>query len=313
MILLNWSGGKVFEVADQQVFHPVLDIAGTAAATVFLPDDPSAHVADHLGGQLHNMERVHRDGGRGQHAASRTGVGAAHVDDHDPHPLPPCWSGLVQPVGGVLGAAALDLPQQALITVDVDEAGVPAISGQHVAPGGGVMPELRSAPAGLIDAQHAHRCHLLAQHRIGPAGERLVRGWPGHRALGSRIRDCHPQLADQMRGVLPHPLDQPGRGGISGADSVNVARPQPPLSQRHRRFSHITSTWALPRIPADHDRSRGRVVTCSCTRRAATEHSGQRGADSRSVASHTVNPPSGSTSTSTTLTPCIPNRAEAMS
>ena len=126
----------MLQVPDEQVLDAVLGVAGAAAAPVLAADYPAAHVAGHFHGQVDDVEQVHRDPRAGQHPAHRGRIDRAHVDRDDPDRVPPGGGGLRQPVRGVIGGAALHLPQQALIPGQVEKAGVPPVCEQQVFPCG---------------------------------------------------------------------------------------------------------------------------------------------------------------------------------
>ena len=126
--------------------------------------------------------------------------------------MPPGRTSLVQPVGRIAGGAAFDLPEQALLAVDVDEPGVPAVGQLHIFTSVGVGGEPRAAATSLVDAQYPHRRQRLLQHRIGLRGERLMDRRPGQPRLLRGDRHRHPQLAHQVRAVVAKPGRQPRPG-----------------------------------------------------------------------------------------------------
>ena len=85
--------------------------------------------------RLHNAEQVRGQNRAGQHPADRRSVDAAQVDAHHPDRVPPRRGGAGQPVRGVIGGAALHLPQQPLPASQVEEAGVPPVREQRVLAG----------------------------------------------------------------------------------------------------------------------------------------------------------------------------------
>ena len=129
----------------------------------------------HLDGQLDHVEQVLGKPRTRQHPAHRRGVDGAHVDHGDLDPVPPSRAGLPHPVRRVIDGASLDLPQQALIPGQVDEAGMPPVREKHILPAVLIGPPAGPAAAVLIDPQIRHRRHRRDQHRIGAPGEGGVR------------------------------------------------------------------------------------------------------------------------------------------
>ena len=206
---LELLGAEMFEVADQQVLDAVLGVLGPAAAAVLLADGASADVADHLRGQLDHVEGVDGHCGVRQHPAYGGSVDGAHVDDHDLHLPPPGGAGLVQPVSGIVCGAAFDLAEQALLTVDIDEPGVPPVRQHHAGASVRVPGEPGPAPAGLVDTEHPHWSHRNRQHPLSVVGEGLVGRRPRQPAHPRRDRHRRAHLSHQRCGLLPQPLSQP--------------------------------------------------------------------------------------------------------
>lgn len=95
---------------------------------------------------------------------------------------------------------------------------------------------------------------------------------------------------------------------MPGSDSVNVLRGQAATRHSHRRFTHTTPAWPPPWAT-----SAGRVATHSLTCADAVLHTGHTRASGSAVTSHTVRPPPGSSSTSTTSAPSSANSRDAIS
>jgi hypothetical protein len=147
MILANWPGDRCSRFAHRQVLDAVFGVAGPAAAPVLAAGHAAAHVAGHLDRQVHDVEQVHRDPRARQHAAHRGGINRAHAGRDHPDGVPPGGGGLGQPVRGVIGGAALHLPQQPLTAGQVKEAGMPPVGEQQVLPGLlGLCPASQSSP-----------------------------------------------------------------------------------------------------------------------------------------------------------------------
>ena len=161
---------------------------------------------------MNDVEQVHDELRAGQHAAHRRGIDAAHVDRDDPDRVPPGRAGQRQPVRGVIGGAALHLAQQPLVPGQVKEAGVPPVRQQHVLPGVLIQPPLGTTAAVLVDAQVRDPGGRLLQQRIGPGGERVMRGRPGHAVAPGRLRRGDPPLGDLVSGLVPEPLRHPAPG-----------------------------------------------------------------------------------------------------
>ena len=107
------------------------------------------------------------DGRARQHPPDRGGEDRAHVDGDDLHRVAPGRRGAGQPVRGVIGRAALDLAEQALVPVQVVEADVPPVRELHVFPGIGVLPPAGPAAAVLVNAQVSDRGRLFLQDLAG--------------------------------------------------------------------------------------------------------------------------------------------------
>jgi hypothetical protein len=196
----------VFQVPHQQALDAVLGVARPAAAPVPGADHPAAHVPDGLDGELHDVEQVHGEDGVRQHPAHRRGVDAAQVDAGHPDRVPPGRGGPGQPVRGVIGGAALHLPQQPLLAGQVKEAGVPPVREHGVLPSLLIDGEPRPAAPVLIDPQVRHRSRVLVQYRVRRGGERIVHHRPGDPGVPGRLRRGDPPLSD-LTGRLPA---QPG-------------------------------------------------------------------------------------------------------
>ena len=221
--------------------------------------------------------------------------------------VPPGGGGLGQPVRGVIGGAALHLPQQPLIPGQVKEAGMPPVGEQHVLPGFLIVPPPGPAAAVLIDPQVRHRRGRLLQHRARGGGERRMRHRPGDPALPRRLRHRPPALG-ASRPVLTQPLRHPAPrqhlrqrlGERTARAGRNPALP-PPLHPHHADL-----------VPAIANISRP-VTTCSLTCSDAVSHTGHTRAPGSAVTSHTVRPPPGSSSTSATPAPSSANSRDAIS
>ena len=191
-----------------------------------------------------------------------------------PAPPRPSGPGRSQPPRGVVGGAAVHLAQQALLAVQVEEAGVPPVGRQGVLPGllidGGPGP----AAAVLVDARVRHRCRWLVRRRVRGGGERVVRGRPGDSGVPGRLRRSDPPFRGLMGGLLAQPgRDLRHRGGSCGTGSVNVLRGQAGLPHLRRTMTHRRSTGSPARRA-----SRGRASTISCTRSETAPHSGHAAA-----------------------------------
>ena len=151
--------------------------------------------------------------------------------------VPPGRGGPGQPVRGVIGGAALHLPQQPLPAVQVKEAGVPPVREHDVLPGLRVGGEPRPAAAVLIDAQVRHRGRGLVQQRIRRGGERIVHHRPGDPGVPGRLRRGDPPLGDLSAGLLP----QPGRD------------PAPRRQGRHPLGERLARAFRVAALPPDLD------------------------------------------------------------
>ena len=132
-------------------------VAGPAASAVLSGDLVAAYDGDRLVGGLHDVERVDGDLGVGQPGADAGAVGAAHVDGHDPHRLPPAAGLAGQPADHVAAGPAGGLAEQAGGPADVHEPGLPLVGKQLPGAGVRVPAQPAASPAGVIDAQHRHR------------------------------------------------------------------------------------------------------------------------------------------------------------
>jgi len=258
--------------------------------------------------RLHDAERVRGQNRAGQHPADRRSVDAAQVDAHHPDRVPPRRGGAGQPVRGVIGGAALHLPQQPLPAVQVDEAGVPLVREQRVLAGLLIDGEADPAAAVLVDAQVRHRDGRVFHSTSARAANASC-------ATGQEIPACRAASA----GVIPRPVTSRAacsrsravirhRGGRAGTDPVNVLR-------GHCWLSHLRRTLTQRRFTTSPARrtSRGRVTTVSCTRSETVPHSGQAATSAHAVTTHTSMPPSGAASTPVTCRPSTPNSADAVS
>ena len=298
----------MLQVPDQQVLDAVLGVAGAAAAPVLAADYPAAHVAGHFHGQVDDVEQVHRDPRAGQHPAHRGRIDRAHVDRDNPDRVPPGGGGLRQPVRGVIGGAALHLPQQPLIPGQVKEAGVPPVGEQQVFPG-----LLIDAPPG-----RPRRCSSMptcatgagACSSTGPAAAANASC-----ATGQEMPTCRaasdgvmPRLATSVPACSRSRRVRRQRGGTCGTRSVKVLRRQPGASHFQRRLTHHTGTGSPPRRT-----SRGRASTVSCRRSETVPQSGHAAATGSPVTAHTSSVPSGSACASVTCKPSTPNSTDAVS
>ena len=205
------------------------------------------------------MEVVHRDHRVGQRGADGGGVAGVRVDHHHLDPGPELGGAGGQP-GLHRGAGpAVDLPQQGLITGDVDEPGLPRIRAHPPDPAVVMVPvgqPPRPPEPGLVHAQHPRRLGL----------DQLDRAVHDHRALHRRPR--HPVRRSDL-GLVPPVLDrhrqrrpQPGRRAHPGRHLRDLLGERLPrtasVRHRQRRLRHCTAANSPP-----HGRSRGRVSTQS--------------------------------------------------
>lgn len=128
-------------------------------------------------------------------SADRFGVHRGRIDRDEQHRLPELDALLLEPVHDALAGASFPLPQQPLITVQIDEAGV---VGVHSSPplGVAVLDPAVLTPAGLIDAQHC-RGFGCGQQRVGVLDERRVRGRPRHPVDISDLGDATGRITDR--------------------------------------------------------------------------------------------------------------------
>jgi len=180
-----------------------------ATPAVGVEGDPTPHRGECVVGELDQMEVVDDQHGVGEQVAGdRGGVGGRRVDHHVGDPGPEGLTLAVQPLADRRTGAPFDLSEQALITGEIDEAGVPGV-GAHPAATDLVAGPARLAAAGLVDAQHRHR-RRVTQHRLGVGHEGGVRGRPGHpRTVGDldhragRVPDAPADLGPQPCGGAP--------------------------------------------------------------------------------------------------------------
>ena len=197
----------------------------------------------------------------------------AHVDRGDPDGGPPGGGGLCQPVRGVIGGAALHLPQQPLIPGQVKEAGVPPVGEQQVFPGLLIDAPPGPAAAVLIDAQVRHRRRGLLQHRVRRGSERRMRDRPGHLRVPGRLGRRDPPLRDLRPGLLPQPSRQ-------AAPRRHLRHPLGERLARAARLIALPAALDPPRRTRSPPRrtSRGQASTVSCRRAETVPHSGHAAA-----------------------------------
>jgi hypothetical protein len=135
--------------------------------------------------------------------------------------------------------AAFHLAQQAVLAVQVEEAGVPPVGQQGVLPGLLIDGEAGPAAAVLVNAQVRHRRCGLVQEGVRGGGERVVRGRPGDPGMPGRLGRGNPALADLVGGLLAQPGRDPAarrhgwhRLGERLARAPRVAAFAPYLTQR---------------------------------------------------------------------------------
>ena len=119
--------GQPFPPAQQQPPVRPGRVGLTAAAIEQVAGDALTHRGHRLVRQHDQVEVVHRDRGVGQRRADRGGVAGVRVDHHHLDPGPELLGAGGQPGLHRGTGAAIDLPQQRLITGDVDEPGLPRI------------------------------------------------------------------------------------------------------------------------------------------------------------------------------------------
>lgn len=158
--------------AGEPVAQFPLAVALAAAPAAVGHGDPAADLGEGLVRQLHQVEVVHDQGGLRQDLADRRLEDRAHVDRDVPDRVAPGLVAVGQPGDDRLGGAAFDLPEQALLAGQVDEADVPTVHGGLPDPGGLVGDPSRPASADLVDTERLHRLGLGRQHRPGVTGER---------------------------------------------------------------------------------------------------------------------------------------------
>ncbi|MCU1628758.1 MAG: hypothetical protein JWP64_3707 [Pseudonocardia sp.] len=229
------------------------------------------------------MEVVHRDLRVGQGRANGGGVAGMRVDHHHLHPGPELGRAGGQPGLDRGAAPPVDLPQQGLVTGDVDEPGL-----SH---GSGRRHRLR---LGQLDrAMDRHRSlHRRPRHPV-PRGDL---------GLVPPVLHRHRQCGVRSRVVVRIPA------GTWATCSVNDARGQTSVRQRHWRLRHCTATG-----PPPLGRSCGRVSTQSLPEVERTRQPGQRAASGSSVISCTIRTPSPVSATRSTAKPSSPNRHDASS
>lgn len=148
-----------------------LTVALAAAPAVVRHSEPAADLGEGLVRQLHEVEVVHDQSHLCQDAADRRLEDRAHVDRDVPDRAAPVLVAVGQPVDDRLGGAAFDLPEQALLAGQVDEADAPTVHGGLPDSGDLVGDPSRPASVDLVDTEHLHRLGLGRQHRLGVTGE----------------------------------------------------------------------------------------------------------------------------------------------
>jgi hypothetical protein len=126
------------------------------------------------------MEVINDENGVGQQPRGGDGLGVdrGRVDRHKPNRLPELRRAGLQPANDAGAGTALDLAEQALITGEINEAGVPRVGPHPPARLDAKRPPGPSA-AGLVDAQHPDRLRLT-RRCLGGLSHGRVRGRPGH-------------------------------------------------------------------------------------------------------------------------------------
>jgi hypothetical protein len=151
--------------------------------------------------------------------------------------VPPGRGGPGQPVRGVIGGAALHLPQQPLLAGQVKEAGVPPVREHGVLAGLLIDGEPRPAAPVLIDSQVRHRSRVLVQYRVRRGGERIVHHRPGDPGVPGRLGRGDPPLSDLGTGLPAQP----------GGD------PAPRRQGRHRLGERLAEALLIAALAPDLD------------------------------------------------------------
>lgn len=89
------------------------------------------------------------------------------------------------------------LAQQAVLAVQVEETGVPAVREHGVLPGLLIDGEPGPAATVLVGAQVRHRSRRLVQHRVRGGGKSLVHDRPGDPGMPGRLRRGDSPLGDR--------------------------------------------------------------------------------------------------------------------
>jgi hypothetical protein len=232
-----------------------VDLAAAAAEQVL--GDPLAHRGHRLIRKQDQVEVVHCDDCVGQGGAHGGGVASVRVDHHHLDGGSELGAARGEPGLDRGAGPPVDLPQQGLLTREVDEPGLPRIRAPPPHPAVVVLPvgqPPRPAEPGLVHPHHPSRLRL----------DQLDRAPCHHRALHRRPR--HPMRGSDL-GLVPavlhrhrqrHP--QPGRRAYPGRHLGDLlgkrlprARPDPtapaPLAPLHHR--ELTAARQVAR-PGQH-------------------------------------------------------------
>jgi hypothetical protein len=143
-----------------------------------------------------------------------------------------------EPVGGLatqpgddvgLGSA-LGMPEDALISGQVGEPGVPAIGQLCRGAGVGIGAPAGFAPADLVDAQHPDRRWRLVEDRVDLLDECGMGGMPGNPVGGGDLGDVSALLGDRGRQTPA----QPRRDPLPGRHRERVLGERAPPARRCR-------------------------------------------------------------------------------
>ena len=119
--------GQVFTTAQQQPPVRPGRVDGAAAVAEQVPGDALAYRGHRLVREQDQVEVVHGDRRGGQRGADRGGVAGVWIDHHHLDAGPELGRAGGQPGLHRGTGAAVDLPQQRLVTGEVDEPGLPRI------------------------------------------------------------------------------------------------------------------------------------------------------------------------------------------
>jgi len=284
-----------------------VDLAAAAAEQVL--GDPLAHRGHRLIRKQDQVEVVHCDDCVGQGGAHGGGVASVRVDHHHLDGGSELGAARGEPGLDRGAGPPVDLPQQGLLTREVDEPGLPRIRAPPPHPAVVVLPvgqPPRPAEPGLVHPHHPSGCGSTSSTAPRATTARCTVGHDTPCAAAtsdwSRPSSTATASATRSRVVVRIPA------GTWATCSVNDCRGHVPTRQRQRRLRHCTIANSPP-----HGRSRGRVNTQPLPEVDTTAHAGHRAASGSSVTSCTIFTPTLERTTRSTASPSSPNRHDASS